>query len=246
MMIELRELAVGYGRKEVLAGITACIGRGQFVTLLGPNGAGKTTLLRTLSRHLKSLRGTIVVDHKTIESYTPKEFAARLAVVLTTRPDTELFTGFQFAAMGRHPHTGLLGVRTDGDKEKVWEALELVRATDLADRPMNELSDGERQKLFIARALAQEPRIILLDEPTSHLDLKNKMEIMELLHASCRKKGSRSSPPSTMWALRPGYQTKWHSSRTGPWWPGDILRRYCMGRMWQKSMIFPHRHMIAL
>lgn len=187
-MVELRDLDVGYGIKKVLSGITADIGRGKFVAVLGPNGAGKTTLLRTLSRHLKRLGGSVFFNQRNMESYSQKEFAAFLAVVLTSRPDTEMFTGFEFTAMGRHPHTGLMGVLTPRDREKVWESLMLVHATDLADRPMNQLSDGERQKLFVARALAQEPQIILLDEPTSHLDLKNKMEVMDILLASCRKK----------------------------------------------------------
>jgi len=188
MVIEMRNLAVGYGLKKVLSGITAGIYRGQFVSFLGPNGAGKTTLLRTLSRHLRKIEGSLVVDGREIESYRQKDLAAGLAVVLTSRLDTELFTGFEFAAMGRHPHTGLMGTLTGMDKEKVWESLGLVNAVDLAGRQMNQLSDGEKQKLFIARALAQEPKIVILDEPTAHLDLKHQMEIMAILRDSCREK----------------------------------------------------------
>lgn len=189
IVIEMKDLAVGYGKKRVLSNIHAKIAKGQFVSLLGPNGAGKTTLLRTITRHLRKLDGVLLLNNKPIETYRYKELAANLAVVLTSRISTELFTGFEFAAMGRHPHTGLMGNLTLRDKNIVWESLRLVNAENLAARPMNELSDGEKQKLFIARALCQEPKIIVLDEPTAHLDLKHKMEIMAILAEFCRTKG---------------------------------------------------------
>ncbi len=188
IVVAMKDLAVGYGLRKVLSGIRADIYRGQFLSFLGPNGAGKTTLLRTLSSHLRKLEGSLSVNGKAIESYSQKDLATGLAVVLTSRLDTELFTGFEFAAMGRHPHTGLMGTLSSKDKEKVWESLELVNAVNLADRMMSELSDGEKQKLFIARALAQEPKIIILDEPTAHLDLKHQMEVMAILRDSCREK----------------------------------------------------------
>ena len=188
-VVEMKNLTVGYGIKEVLTGIQANISRGQFVSLLGPNGVGKTTLLRTLSRHLQKIEGNIFINDRPIESYGQRELACNLAVVLTSRINTELFTGFEFTAMGRHPHTGFLGALADRDREKVWEALRLVNAVNLAERQMDQLSDGEKQKLFIARALAQEPKIIILDEPTAHLDLKHQMEIMAILRDSCREKG---------------------------------------------------------
>jgi len=188
IVVEMEELTVGYGIRKVLSGITADIYKGQFLSFLGPNGAGKTTLLRTLSSHLKKMEGSLIVNGRAIESYSQKDLATGLAVVLTTKLDTELFTGFEFAAMGRHPHTGLMGTLSYKDKEMVWESLELVNAINLADRLMHELSDGEKQKLFIARALAQEPKIIILDEPTAHLDLKHQMEIMAILRDSCQQK----------------------------------------------------------
>jgi iron complex transport system ATP-binding protein len=188
-VITMKNLAVGYGLKKVLCGVTADIHKGSFVSLLGPNGAGKTTLLRTLSRHLSKIGGTLTLGDRPIEKYRQKELAATLAVVFTSRLDTELFTGFEFAAMGRHPHTGMMGTLTGQDREKVWESLGLVSALDLAHRQMNELSDGEKQKLYIARAICQEPKIIILDEPTAHLDLTHQMEIMTIPRNSCREKG---------------------------------------------------------
>jgi iron complex transport system ATP-binding protein len=188
-VIEMKGVAVGYGLKKILSGITANVCRGHFVSFLGPNGAGKTTLLRTLSRHLAKMDGILTVGGRPIERYRQKELAASLAVVLTSRLDTELFSGFEFAAMGRHPHTGMMGTLAERDREKVWESLRLVNALDLADRQMSELSDGEKQKLYIARAICQEPKIIVLDEPTAHLDLRHKMEIMMILRSSCREKG---------------------------------------------------------
>ncbi len=188
-VVEMKNLTVGYGIKEVLTGIQANISRGQFVSLLGPNGIGKTTLLRTLSRHLQKIEGNIFINDSPIEHYKQRELARNLAIVLTSRITTELFTGFEFTAMGRHPHTGFLGTLAVRDREKVWEALRLVNAVDLAERQMDQLSDGEKQKLFIARALCQEPKIIILDEPTAHLDLKHLIEIMTILRNSCREKG---------------------------------------------------------
>ncbi|MBN2041874.1 MAG: ABC transporter ATP-binding protein [Spirochaetes bacterium] len=187
-VIDINHLTVGYGIREVLSDIQANVTRGQFVSILGPNGVGKTTFLRTLSRHLKKIRGNIELNEKNIDDFSQKELAKELAVVLTTGVNTELFTGFEFAAMGRYPHTDFIGRLNESDKQMVMDILNLVHAENLAHRPMNEMSDGERQKLFIARALCQEPEIILLDEPTAHLDLKHKMEIMHILRNSCREK----------------------------------------------------------
>ncbi len=187
-VIEIKNLAVGYGDRTVLSDIEAHIGKGCFISILGPNGVGKTTLLRTLSRHLERLNGTILMNNRDISEYSQKELAKKLAVVLTTKLNTELFTGFEFAAMGRYPHTDFIGRLSDDDREHVMESLKLVNAGDLANRQMNQMSDGEKQKLYIARAICQDPEYIILDEPTSHLDLKHRLEVMSILRNSCREK----------------------------------------------------------
>ncbi len=187
--IEMKNLTVGYGATAILSNIDAHIGKGRFISILGPNGVGKSTLLRTLSRHLEKLKGEIILNGVNLSDYTQKDLAKKLAVVLTTKLNTELFTGFEFAAMGRFPHTNFIGKLSENDREHVLESLEMVNAGNLANRQMNQMSDGEKQKLYIARAICQEPEYIILDEPTSHLDLKHKMEVMSILRESCREKG---------------------------------------------------------
>jgi iron complex transport system ATP-binding protein len=189
VVMKIQDLEVGYDRKAVVSHINQEIRRGQFVSLLGPNGAGKTTILRTLARLQAPQQGTIFLDGKNLQDYRQEELARTLAVVLTERNFFGMFTGFNFVALGRYPHTGFLGRLQVKDIQKTQEALRLVNAADLAGRNFNELSDGERQKLLLARALAQEPEIIILDEPTIHLDLKHRLEVMTILRRFCRDQG---------------------------------------------------------
>lgn len=182
-------LVVGYAEKPVISNINISFETGQFITLLGPNGAGKTTLLRTLSRHQPPLAGSIRVGEQPLEQLRQADLAKIMAVVLTDKITPPLFTAFQFVALGRYPHTGFLGRLTDKDKDVVLTALAAVHADDLSHRDFADLSDGERQKVLVARALAQEPQILLLDEPTAHLDLKHRLEVMAILRNLCRDKG---------------------------------------------------------
>jgi iron complex transport system ATP-binding protein len=185
----MKDLRVGYHRKAVLGPLNGSLAHGEFVSLLGPNGAGKTTLLRTLARLLPPLSGQVLLQKKPVQHYTSLEFARRLAVVLTGRLSPGLFTGFEFVALGRYPHTGFFGSLRHGDVVKIQQVLRAVGAGHLSDRRFECLSDGERQKLLIARSLVQEPQIMLLDEPTLHLDLKHRMELMVLLRRFCREQG---------------------------------------------------------
>ena len=185
--LELKKLTVGYGSKAVLKEIAGSISQGSFVSLLGPNGSGKTTLLKTLAGLLTPLAGTVCLWGDSISELSQQELARRQAVVLTQRSHQGLMTAYQLAALGRHPHTGFLGSLTPEDERKTLQALELVGAAELAHRYIDQLSDGERQKVMLARALAQEPQVILLDEPTLHLDLKHRLEVMSILHRLCRQ-----------------------------------------------------------
>ncbi|MDD3581652.1 MAG: ABC transporter ATP-binding protein [Desulfobacca sp.] len=187
--MKMQDLGVGYDHQAVVRHISQEIRQGQFVSLLGPNGAGKTTILRTLARLLAPQQGTIFLDGKNLQDYRQADLARTLAVVLTERNFFGMFTGFDFVALGRYPHTGFLGRLQPKDILKTQKALHLVNAADLAERYFNELSDGERQKLLLARALAQEPKIIILDEPTIHLDLKHRLEVMTILRRFCRDQG---------------------------------------------------------
>ncbi len=184
-----RKLAVGYKDKVILKDIELALEKGAFISLLGPNGAGKTTLLRTLSRHLDPLSGHVHLMGRPLDSYSPMDFAKIVAVVLTDKVSPPLFTVFEFVSLGRYPHTNFLGHLTSEDQREIKNALLSVHAAHLANRFFSDLSDGERQKVIIARALAQQPLILMLDEPTVHLDLKHRIEVMSILRDQCRRRG---------------------------------------------------------
>ena len=179
-------LTVGYQNSPILKDIHCTFEQGQFISLLGPNGAGKTTLLRTLSRHLDPISGKISVMDRELHSIAALDLARIMAVVLTDKISPPLFSVCEFVALGRYPHTNYLGSLSTHDKEIVIRSLQAVHAADLASRPFSDLSDGERQKVLVARALAQEPKLLLLDEPTIHLDLKHRIEVMSILRDLCR------------------------------------------------------------
>jgi iron complex transport system ATP-binding protein len=188
-ILSCTDLAVGYKDKTVLSDLTLGFAPGQFVSLLGPNGAGKTTLLRTFSRHLKPIAGAIKVMGRPIGEITAMDLARYMAVVLTEKISPPLFSVFEFVALGRYPHTDFLGRMGQEDRRAVEKALAAVNAGNLAHRSFSNLSDGERQKALVARALAQGPQLLLLDEPTLHLDLKHRMEVMSILRNLCHSHG---------------------------------------------------------
>lgn len=188
-MLETIDLTVGYDKKEVVSGIKIEALKGQLVCLLGPNGSGKSTILKSLSALLAPLKGAIYIQGKELSGIKRKNLSKILAVVLTERLNVGFLNAFDVAAMGRYPHTGVLGGLTELDKEKVWECLRMVNAENIALRYYNELSDGERQKVLLARALAQDPELIILDEPTTHLDVKHKLDVMSILKRLSREKG---------------------------------------------------------
>ena len=187
-------LAIGYRRARraaavIASGLRFALRPGELVCLLGPNGAGKSTLMRTLARLQPALSGRIWLDERPLEELRPGQLARRLSVVLTDRVDVGAMSGFGLASLGRHPYTGWTGTLNARDERIVQWALHAVRADGLADRLIVEMSDGERQKILIARALAQEPRVMLLDEPTAFLDLPRRVEVMDLLRRLARENG---------------------------------------------------------
>jgi iron complex transport system ATP-binding protein len=159
---------------------------GEIVCLLGPNGAGKTTLMRTLAGMLPPLTGSLRIMETELAALTPLERAQKLAIVLTDRLDMGLMTGYELVALGRHPYTNWFGQLTAEDEQMVEHAIAAVNAQAIAPCIINELSDGQRQKLLIARALAQATPLILLDEPTAFLDLPRRVEVMRLLRQITR------------------------------------------------------------
>lgn len=193
MILSTHNLSIGYPKKSdnyiVQSGLNLEMKRGELLCLIGPNGSGKSTLLRTLSGLQKPLSGEILIQAKNLFSLSHHEKSLIISMVLTDRIEVENTTVRQVVQMGRQPHTSWWGNLLEDDKTKVEEAMDLVHIAHKADDFINELSDGERQRAMIAKALAQDTPIILLDEPTAHLDLPNRVEIMLLLHRLAHQTG---------------------------------------------------------
>jgi len=183
--IELKGLSTGYhtkkGDRVVSQSITATLQAGELTCLLGPNGAGKSTLLRTLCAFQPPLSGEMLWDGCPLESFTSQELATRIGVVLTERQDIRGMRVREMVAMGRSPYTGFWGKLSAEDEAAVDAAIEAVGIQPLSRRMVHTLSDGERQKVMIAKALAQQTPVILLDEPTAFLDFPSKVEMLLLL-----------------------------------------------------------------
>lgn len=186
---QTKQLTVGYDGKPLIRDISIDIVRGEIVTLIGPNGAGKSTILKSITRQLKTIAGTVVLDGEGLGNLSYRSLATRMAVVLTGQVKPELMTCWDMVATGRYPYTGRLGLLTKKDEEKVAEALETVHALPLAHRDFNAISDGQRQRILLARAICQEPEILILDEPTSYLDIRHKLELLSILRSMAKEKG---------------------------------------------------------
>ncbi len=190
MYFQTKDLAVGYNGKILIHDINVEIERGKILTLIGPNGAGKSTILKSITRHLRKISGLVYIDAQEIYAWSAKEMAKQVAVVLTEHIRPELMTCEEVVAMGRYPYTNAIGRLTNQDRAVVREAMRRVHAEELADQDFTTLSDGQRQRIMLARAIAQEPEIIILDEPTSYLDIRHKIELLNILREMAREKGN--------------------------------------------------------
>lgn len=191
-VLHTQAMTIGYRPSRrpavvVAAALDLTLHAGEMVCLLGPNGAGKSTLLRTIAGLQPPLAGEIIIGGDDLTTLKPPELARRLSIVLTERPNAGLMSGYQLVALGRHPYTGWSGRLRDEDQRIIQWAVDAVAATPFAGRPFDELSDGQKQKIMIARALAQEPDMILLDEPTAFLDLPRRVQTMSLLRQLARQ-----------------------------------------------------------
>ena len=191
--IQIESLTTGYRSKNnvtvVAHDINATINGGELTCLLGPNGAGKSTLLRTLSAFLPPVKGEITIMGRNLRDFSDRELAKTIGVVLTEKTDLRNMTVEDLIGLGRSPYTGFWGTLHKQDREIVDRAIEMVGIEPLQGRMIHTLSDGERQKVMIAKALAQETPVIFLDEPTAFLDFPSKVEIMQLLHNLSRTTG---------------------------------------------------------
>ena len=191
--IRLEGLCIGYrgkhGVKEVAKDINASLYAGELTCLIGPNGIGKSTLLRTLCAFQEKLGGKIFIQDKELSDYKDKELSKKIGVVLTNRPQIQNMSVEELMALGRSPYTGFWGKLEKEDKKIVADAISLIGIENLKDRMIQNLSDGERQKVMIAKAIAQQTPIIFLDEPTAFLDFPSKIETMQLLRRLCKNNG---------------------------------------------------------
>jgi len=185
-VLELQDLTIGYrlsrkSLKTVAENLNLQLHAGELVCLLGPNGAGRSTLLRTVAGMQPPLGGKVLVEGLDLHAIAARDLAKKLSVVLTERVTLGTLSAYALVALGRFPHTNWAGRLTETDHEIIKHSIKMVGASELANRNVSELSDGERQKIMVARALAQQPEVLILDEITAFLDLPRRVEIMQLL-----------------------------------------------------------------
>lgn len=183
-----KQMCVGYHDIPVVKDVEFALHKGEILTLIGPNGSGKTTVLRSLINQLKLIAGVATIDKEDISNMDATKLAKAMGIVLTKRLETEMMTVQDVVETGRYPYTGRLGILSKEDYNKVDEAMKLVKVEALKDMDFAKLSDGQRQRVMLARALAQEPEIIVLDEPTSFLDIKYKMEFLSVLRKLAKER----------------------------------------------------------
>ena len=181
-MIELKNLTTGYGEHIVARSINSIIPEGNLISLLGPNGVGKSTLLRTLCAFQPAISGDIIINGTSLQELTQAQLSRIISVVLTERLDVRAMTVHNLVSLGRSPYTGFWGRLDEEDERQVRQAIDQVGISELYEREIGTLSDGELQKAMIAKALAQQTPITLLDEPTAFLDFPSKVEMMRMLH----------------------------------------------------------------
>jgi iron complex transport system ATP-binding protein len=179
--VEIKQLVFGYGERRVLDDINLIIEAGEYLALIGPNGVGKSTLLKCINRILKFQTGQIHVFGQDLKKYSQKDLGAVIGYVPQYHEQSFAFSVFEFVLMARYPRLDGFRPPNKEDERKVEEALALVGLSDFRERKVNRISGGERQKVYIAAALAQEPKILLLDEPTAHLDPRYHSEIQKLI-----------------------------------------------------------------
>ena len=180
--IDLRGLEVGYSKSiSVVKDVNISVKAGEIIALIGANGAGKSTVLKTITRQLSKLAGEIRICELNEESMSEEQMSKMVSMVMTERIHPELMTCFDVVSTGRYPYTGKLGILGDDDKKKVNDAIELVGASDVKYADFSKVSDGQRQRIMLARAICQDTDIMILDEPTSFLDIQFKLDILTII-----------------------------------------------------------------
>lgn len=184
---QTKELTVGYDGVPLIKDITLGINKGEILTLIGPNGAGKSTILKSIIGQLSPLAGIVLLENSRLNEMSEKERAKSVSIVLTEKIFPELLTVQEVVEMGRYPYTGRLGILQDKDKEIVAHVMEQIHVTELAGKDFLHLSDGQKQRVMLAKAMAQEPEILVLDEPVSYLDIGYQIEFLKFLKEMAKK-----------------------------------------------------------
>ena len=186
--LTMRDLTVGYDRIPLIKNINLGVRPGEILTLIGPNGSGKSTILKTIIKQLKTIGGSVFLGKESMRELTDSEISRHLSMVMTERIHTELLSGRDVVATGRYPYTGRLGILSQQDWKKVDEAIALVHAGEVQQQDFRRISDGQRQRLMLARAICQDTQVLILDEPTSYLDMGFKLDILTTIRMLARKK----------------------------------------------------------
>ncbi len=186
--ITTEKMSVGYDGKPLIEEVEIALRKGEILTLLGPNGAGKSTILKSIAKQLTLIAGTVRLDGEDMKSLSGAELSRKMAVVMTKRLRADLMTCEDVVATGRYPYTGHFGVLREEDHKAVENAMELVQVAEIKDLMFDRISDGQRQRVMLARAICQEPEILILDEPTSYLDVRHKLEFLSILQKLCRER----------------------------------------------------------
>ena len=197
-MLDIRGLTLSYGERVALQDVSLSLARGELLGVVGPNASGKSSLIRAITDVVTPQRGEVWLDGSLVRRLSRRELSLRVAVVPQNPSLPEAFTALEVVLMGRTPHLGLLQSERRADWAAVRRALEQTDAWHLVDRRIGELSGGERQRVVVARALAQEAPLLLLDEPTAHLDVGHQAAVLELLQRLCRGDGADSSPKAVL------------------------------------------------
>lgn len=184
-----KKVSVGYDGRAVIKEMEIALPRGDILTLIGPNGAGKSTVLKSIAGQLRLLGGTVYLGKENLAEVKAQDLAKKMAVVFTEKVRAELKTCRDVVATGRYPYTGWFGVLSENDWRIVDEVMVLTRITALSEEAFDKVSDGQKQRVMLARAMCQEPEIVVLDEPTSYLDIRYKLEFLSLLQEMRKKKG---------------------------------------------------------
>ena len=182
------KMTVGYDGKPLISEVEIQLHAGEILTLIGPNGAGKSTILKSIARQLSLIAGTVRLEGQDLKLLSGAELSKKMAVVMTQRLRSELMTCEDVVSTGRYPYTGKFGILSAADHAAVEKAMELVQVTEVRDLDFHRISDGQRQRVMLARAICQEPEILILDEPTSYLDVRHKLEFLSILQKLCREK----------------------------------------------------------